>query len=319
VGLNSPAAFPGVKADKRKQIVEPDFQVIGSLNRMTTRTIPRLTADAAQNPQRGFTLIELLVVIAIIAILAALLLPALASAKQKAKSIQCLNNMRQWGLAFHMYADDNNDNVPEEGNVAAGINDPGSTTSTDNFDYAWYNCVAPTISQPRLVNLYGASGNPLNPPLPGSSTIFSCPGAPNPNSTYQNPPTVRKAFFMYGENSRLCVNFSTRTQKGYSQTKLSGMPTPSATIFLAENDPDSASDTSPSQSNVTGFYSVARHSKNTFGNFSMCDGSARSARTNEFWRTQGEADDDYLTTGSIALEWETSRTMYWYPSPTTPN
>ena len=268
---------------------------------MTTRTIPRLNADAAQNAQRGFTLIELLVVIAIIAILAALLLPALASAKQKAKSVQCLNNMRQWGLAFHMYADDNQDFVPDEGNVGAGINDPGSATSTDNLDYAWYNCVAPTISQPRLVNLYGGfTTSPPNPPLPGSRTIFSCPGAPNPNSTYQNPPTVRKAFFMFGENARLCVNYSS-VQKGYSQTKLSGIVTPSATIFLAENDPDSASDTSPSQSNVTGFYSVARHNKNTFGNFSMCDGSARSARTNEFWRTQKEADDDYLTTGSIAL------------------
>jgi prepilin-type N-terminal cleavage/methylation domain-containing protein/prepilin-type processing-associated H-X9-DG protein len=57
----------------------------------------------------GFTLIELLVVIAIIAILAALLLPALATAKQKAASAACLNNQQQLGLAWVMYADDNND------------------------------------------------------------------------------------------------------------------------------------------------------------------------------------------------------------------
>ena len=71
--------------------------------------MPRKIASRCRS---GFTLIELLVVIAIIAILAALLLPALSSAKQRAKRIQCVSNLKQWALAFHMYAGDNDDSMP---------------------------------------------------------------------------------------------------------------------------------------------------------------------------------------------------------------
>ncbi|HXT11769.1 MAG TPA: prepilin-type N-terminal cleavage/methylation domain-containing protein [Candidatus Angelobacter sp.] len=267
----------------------------------------------------GFTLIELLVVIAIIAILAAMLLPAMSLTKQKTQTVKCLNNLKQWGMGFRMYADDSHDFVPDEGDASETIDSMGGPTNTDNYDFAWYNCVAPLIAQQPLVTLYTRT----NAPLPGSATIFACPSAPSPVLSlisYHNPLDVFKAYFMYAENARICVNFQSRGS-GVPQTRMMNIVRPSDTIFLPEiNDDDPQFLPFLSQSSITGDQSMARHNNGRVGNFAMCDGSARSARPIEFWEPSNVANGSGSNpTDTGQLEWSTGRSMYWYPSPTTHN
>ncbi|HVU07263.1 MAG TPA: prepilin-type N-terminal cleavage/methylation domain-containing protein [Verrucomicrobiae bacterium] len=120
-------------------------------------------------PDRAFTLIELLVVIAIIAILAALLLSAIGHAKTSAQAIACRNNLRQWGLATHVYVLDNNDYLPPEGKPT-----PLETDLSDPTYQAWY------VQLPQQMNLPHYDDMPwrTNPAADVGKSIWICPSNP---------------------------------------------------------------------------------------------------------------------------------------------
>jgi prepilin-type N-terminal cleavage/methylation domain-containing protein/prepilin-type processing-associated H-X9-DG protein len=157
--------------------------------------------------KRGaFTLIELLVVIAIIAILAAMLLPALGRSKEKANAAVCLNNLKQWGLATQLFAIDNEDYLPKDGS-------PNGTSVNEG----WYVDLPRVLSLPIYRDMPWRTNAAIDP----GRTPWICPS--NPRRSNGNN------LFHY------CLNEHVNATGVGNQVKTSTIRQPVNTVWLFDN------------------------------------------------------------------------------------
>ena len=154
------------------------------------------------NRAPGFTLIELLVVIAIIAILAAMLLPVLAKAKEAGKRAQCVNNLHQMGLSLIMYADDNN-------GMAARANGPH-----------WYEVLSPTLGANSSANF-------------AQVKVYTCPSYPDPEPRYPG----QKQLICYVVNGWTFASAADPTGTELAGlAKITTIQRPVETVYLADRE-----------------------------------------------------------------------------------
>lgn len=159
-----------------------------------------------QRSRKGFTLIELLVVIAIIAILAAILFPVFAEARAKARQTSCLSNLKNMDLAFQMYKQDYDENLPYwswwYSSDQGGCPRSDNPTACKHFETLWMNAIYPYVKNSQV---YGCPSDRAQL-TPSNSNVYWWTTTGDVDAlvnTYNFQPTLTKALMSYTANEGL--------------------------------------------------------------------------------------------------------------------